>query len=58
MSRFIYVFSKNDRDTLSANGYNLLKSNDTDEIYVFENKAELKFEFSDMERVYSDVMTF
>lgn len=58
MPRFIYVFTCEDRDTLINSGYALLKSNDKDQIYVFENSNELKFEMNDMELVFSDVLTF
>lgn len=56
--RFIYVMNEIDRDTLTAFGYKLLKADEAQHIYTFENQKELKFDLSEMEIVFSDTLTF
>ena len=58
MKNFIYVFSHHDRDVLVSRHYNLLKSDDTNEIYVFEDSDNERFDLSGVEFVQSDVLTF
>ena len=58
MSNFIYVTNIEARDTLLACGYNLLKSNEEKNIYVFENKSEQHFSLKQSEYVFSDTLTF
>ena len=59
MSKFISVFNADDRDTLIAKGYLLVKSDKQNNAYVFENKNEHCFSIdNDIEAVYSDIMTF
>lgn len=54
--KFIYVFDVLARDMLLANGYKMLK--ETDNMCIFENKSELKFEMNGMSCLYSDTLTF
>lgn len=48
-----------DKDKLKSLGYNLLKADEKNSIYVFENKINLNFELdSTMQYVLSDTLTF
>lgn len=58
MFMFIYVFSTQDRDKLLSKNYNLLKSDERNNIYVFENNNQLVFDNADMKFVFSDTLTF
>lgn len=58
MCNFIYVTSIEARDKLLACGYNLLKSNEEKNIYVFENAHELNFSLERSEYALSDTLTF
>lgn len=58
MEKFLYVFSKDDRDLLIAAGYTLLKSDDKNDLYVFVNQANLAFDLADMYFVRSNILTF
>ena len=58
MDKFIYVFSKEDHNTLLKAGYKLLKSNQTKNIYVFENQQRLHFDLNTVNAVSSSVLTF
>ena len=42
MKRFIYVFSKEDRDKLVGRGYNILKDKEDEDIYIFEAKEQME----------------
>lgn len=55
---FIYVFSKEDRDSLLLKNYNLLKADERNNIYIFENSNQLTFNKSDMTFVISNTLTF
>lgn len=59
--KFIYVFNSDTRDKLIALGYRLLKTNDSRNIYVFENSKRLTFsenETNNFKLVFSDTLTF
>ena len=58
MDKFIYVFSREDYNTLLKAGYRLLKSNDAKNIYVFENQQQLHFDLNTVNAVSSSVLTF
>lgn len=61
MYNFIYIFDSNSRDILIEAGYQLLRSDETNNIYVFVNKdpSELRFnDNSEFKFVYSNVLTF
>ena len=58
MSKFIYVFSDHDKDTLLARGYILLKSDSENGIYIFLNSEYMDFSDSSMDFVLSDILTF
>lgn len=56
--KFIYVFSEKLKDVLLINEYKLLKSDTKNNIYVFENKSEMKLSFDKTDYVLSDTLTF
>ena len=59
MVKFIYVFSKEDRDYLVNVGYKLLKSDERNDIYIFNSSTELNFALSDVkEYMESSTLTF
>lgn len=58
MKKFIYAFSESDRDVLLSQGYTLLKTDNTQKIYVFKNKEELCFSMNDGTFALSDILTF
>jgi len=58
MTKFIYAFSNEMKDSLLSNGYTLLKSNEEKKIFMFENKQDMCFDLNLSECVFSDVMTF
>lgn len=58
MTKFVYVFAEDARDKLIALGYNLVKADCRQNIYVFENKQTFTFSLNEMEFVLSDTLTF
>lgn len=43
MDKFIYVFSKLDRDWLINHGYTMFQSNEDKDMYVFINDGRMDF---------------
>lgn len=58
MSKFIYVFSVDDRDKLLSMGYTLIKSDERNSYYVFENRESLQFDVKDLRYIASSTLTF
>lgn len=58
MGKFIYVFDKETADFLTAQGFNIVKSDEEKKIYVFENSPEKTMSFSKKEFVFSNTLTF
>ncbi len=56
--KFIYVFDEISRDKLIAEKYRLLKTDERQKIYVFENKECSVFLKSDFLFMLSDTLTF
>ncbi len=54
---FIYVFSDEDRDILLQNGYTLLKADENNNLYIFENSGA-KYEELGVAFVLSNTLTF
>lgn len=54
---FIYVFKEKDRDKMLAYGYKLLKSDDQNNIYIFE-RSDAKFEQLGVTFILSNTLTF
>ncbi len=58
MYKFIYVFTKETSDALILQGFNLVKSDEKNKVYVFENNPTLKLMFSKKDFVLSNTLTF
>ena len=58
MCNFIYVTSIEAKEKLLACGYNLIKSNEEKNIYVFENIQEQCFSLKPSEYALSNTLTF
>ena len=58
MKHFIYVFSEDDKTTLLKSNYKLVKEDKNQNVYVFENKDRLLFDFNQIKYVQSDILTF
>lgn len=58
MDKFIYVFTKETSDALILQGFNLVKSDEKNKVYVFENNPTLKLTFSKKDFVFSNTLTF
>ena len=57
-TKFIYVFSAEDKNKLLSLGYNLLKYDESQNIYVFNNTGEFRFSSNDMDFVFTSTLTF
>lgn len=55
---FIYVMDTRSRDILLKFGYELLKANDNQTVWVFINNPEKQFESLDIPCVVTDTLTF
>lgn len=61
MERFIYAFSKEDRDYLLEHGFTLLTSDEVHERYMFENNLQYNFSANETDGrkiVFSNTMSF
>ena len=60
-SKFIYVFDTKTRDILLAKGHQVLKADDKQNVFVFENCDSLCFALRDIEGcdfAFSNTLTF
>lgn len=60
-SKFIYVFSADDKERLIKAGFKLLKTNHKKPIYIFENACndpQFEFDLSSFKYILSDTLTF
>lgn len=55
---FIYVMDTESKDILVNRGFELLKTDDRQTVWVFVNKPELTFDAIDIPCIVSDVLTF
>lgn len=55
---FVYVFNTKARDSLLKAGYQLLKADLKNDIYIFENKEIVTFDFSEIDFALSSILTF
>lgn len=55
---FLYVMDAESRDKLLTLGFELLKANPQNTIWVFVNKQELAFDSVEVPCVVSDTLTF
>lgn len=58
MEKFVYVFSKEARDTLLAQGFKLLRSDEDNDTYVFENEVKMEFSLSRFSVIKSNTLMF
>lgn len=58
MYKFIYVFTKETSDELVTQGFNLVKSDEKNKVYVFENNPKKQLTFSKKDFVFSNTLTF
>lgn len=58
MKHFLYAFDEGERDKLLALNYVLVKSDNHNHIYIFENKDNLTFNLKDSKIIESDKLTF
>lgn len=56
-SKFVFVFSERDRDKMLGYGYELIRYDERNGIYVFFNNNKSTV-FDSVHMVYSDTMTF
>ena len=56
--KFVYVFSKEARDGMISSGYRLIKSDEKNGRYIFENNTELTFSHLDISCIKSNTLTF
>ena len=57
-TKFIYVFNSSDKNKLLSLGYTLIKSDEKQSIYVFDNLGKVNFSTSDMDFVLTNTLTF
>lgn len=58
MNEFIYVVGIDARDKMISRGYQLLKSNENSDVYVFLNNNTENFAQLDIPCVFSSMLTF
>lgn len=58
MSKFLYVFCPQDRDALLALGYQLLKGDCSNRMYVFINKEDHPFTKLKLPHLATDTLYF
>jgi hypothetical protein len=58
MNEFIYVVGTDARDKMISRGYQLLKSNENSDVYVFLNNDTENFAQLDIPCVFSSMLTF
>lgn len=56
--RFIYVFSQEEKDRLLQYGFQLIKSDDEQNIFIFANNKHLDFSAEHIDVFYSNTLTF
>lgn len=55
---FIYVFDENACDQLLSHGYNMLKRDDVNHVYIFLNDERQCFTDGSFQYALSDTLTF
>ena len=58
MDKFIYVFSKLDRDGLINHGYTMFQSNENKDMYVFINDGRMDFSNQEIRFALSNTLSF
>lgn len=57
-SKFIYVFSKEDKDKMIGLGYVLLEEHPEKNLYIFKTDPMRSFSIQEIKAVYSSILTF
>lgn len=55
--KFIYIFSALERDAMLGAGFELLQSNDEDEVYIFLNKGGADLGLDEVRYAMTDTLT-
>lgn len=58
IDHFVIVFSEREKDALIELGYVLMKSDERNHIYTFENNEKLQFDNNKIYAAYSNILTF
>lgn len=58
LDHFIIVFSEREKQALVELGYVLMKSDERNHIYTFENNGALQFDKTKIYAAYSNILTF
>lgn len=56
--KFVYVFRPEDKTLLLGAGFELIKSDARNNIFIFINDPESNFDFSKVVHIFSDVLTY
>ena len=56
--QFIYVFSRQDRDTLLRAGFLMLREDEPNCVFVFKTDDRLSYALTEMSYIRSDSMSF
>ena len=58
MPKFVYVFSEKDKEKLLADGYELIKDDAGNGIFIFVSQPNFRYVLGDTSFVESDTLTF
>lgn len=58
VGKFIYAFDENTKNKLINDGYQLLKTSDTQSVFIFKNKSGIVFNLNEGTFVLSNTLTF
>lgn len=54
---FVYIFTEEDRDKMLENGYRLIKSDNQNNIFIFEN-SDVRYEQLGVTFILSNTLTY
>lgn len=60
MEKFIYISGEVNRDLMLSKGFELIKSDDVNKMYVFINSGDIKIDFAidSNQLAFSNILTF
>lgn len=58
MGNFIYVYNEAEKTTFESLGYELLKADETNSVYIFKNEPRKNYSLPDGCYVISNTLTF
>lgn len=58
MDKFIYVFTEDARDRLLADGHEMIKKDDQNNIFIFINDGKMDFSLNEVSFISSDSLSF